>query len=120
MSKIIWLDDLRDPKDYGYPDAIWFKTSQDFLASEYMQNTGNKSYRWVSEWRFDNNLGEESEQEGYDCFCKLEELLTFGKPPVVEVKIYVHSSNPSAVQKFMGAKESFKSRFEIDIIRVQY
>ena len=116
--KVIWLDDLRDPKDYGYPDAIWFKTSQEILNSHYMSSM-QKGYRFVDEWHFDDNLGEESEQDGYDVLKIFEELLIFGKPCFGNPIIYVHTSNPSAAKNFMLAKESF-SRYGIEIIRKHY
>lgn len=116
--KVIWLDDLRDPKDYGYPDAIWFKTSQEMLNSYYMDSM-KKGYRFVDEWHFDNDLGEESEQDGYDVFKKLEEIFTFGKPVFGNPVIYVHTSNPSAAKKFMLAKECME-RYGVEIKRVNY
>lgn len=113
---IIWLDDLRDPKDHGYPDALWFKTSQRFM--DFLDNR-SKFYRYVTEWHFDNDLGEESEEEGYDCLLALEEKLVYGKLPVHDAKLYVHTSNPSAAQKFMLAKESFL-KYRITILRNNY
>lgn len=113
---IVWLDDLRDPKDYGYPDALWFKTSQKFM--DFLDNR-SKFYRYVTEWHFDNDLGEDSEIEGYDCLLALEEKLVYGKLPVHDAKLYVHTSNPSAAQKFMLAKESF-SKYRITILRNNY
>lgn len=118
MGTIIWLDDLRDPKDYGYPDAIWFKTSQELLASRYM-NEVQKGYRFVDEWHFDNDLGEDSDRDGYDVFLHLEELLMFGKPCFGSPTIFVHTSNPSARDKFMLAKESML-RYGIQMKRVHY
>ncbi|BBK09325.1 hypothetical protein [Klebsiella phage 05F01] len=116
--KVIWLDDLRDPKDYGYPHAIWFKTSQEILNSHYLSSL-QKGYRFVDEWHFDNDLGEESYQDGYDVFKVLEELLVFGKPCFGNPKIYVHTSNPSAANKFMLAKDSME-RYGVEIKRVNY
>lgn len=116
MQKVVWLDDIRDPAEYGYPDAKWFKTSQEFMA---FLDDKSKLYRNVVDWHFDNDLGELSETEGYQCLCALEEKLHFGKMTQTS-SIYVHSSNPSAVNKFMAAKENLKSRFGIDMIRVQY
>lgn len=28
---IVWLDDFRDPSDYGLPDALWLKNSSEFM-----------------------------------------------------------------------------------------
>lgn len=114
----IWLDDLRDPKDYGYPDAIWFKTSQEMLQSRYMDEV-LKGYRFVDEWHFDNDLGPDSEEEGYDVFLRLEELLMFGKPCFSNPIVFVHTSNPAAAEKFMLAKESML-RYGVQMIRNNY
>lgn len=108
----VWIDDLRNPADYGHVDAIWFKTSQE--AMEFLNNPA-KMYRRVTEWFFDHDLGEDSDQDGYTVLLRLEELFVFGKPPVVDnVKIFVHTSNPSAARKFMLAADSFK-KFGIEI-----
>lgn len=115
---IIWLDDMRDPKDYGCAGAIWFKTSQELLASRYLCEV-QKGYRFVSEWHFDNDLGLESDQDGYDVFVRLEELLIFGKPCFGNPVIFVHTSNPAAAQKFMLAEESML-RYGVDMVRVNY
>lgn len=112
----IWLDDLRDPVDYGYKDAVWLKTSQEFMD---FLNNPSKLYRRVSDWHFDNDLGEDSEQEGYDCFLALEEKIVFGKMLFGPVNLYVHTSNPAAAKKFMLAKESFK-RYGVTILRNNY
>ncbi|WBF77746.1 hypothetical protein A73_208 [Escherichia phage A73] len=111
----IWLDDLRDPKDYGHDDAIWFKNSDQFI--EFLEDP-NKMYRRVTEWHFDNDLGEDS-KEGYRCLEMLEEKLVFGKPILYPAVLFVHTSNPSAAQKFMAAKEVFK-RYGIEILRNNY
>lgn len=116
MSKIIWLDDLRDPKDYGYPEALWIKNSQDFEG--YLLSALDERIS-PEELHLDNDLGEESYGEGYDAFLSVENLLHKGELKSIK-RIYVHSSNPSAVHKFMLAKESLKTHFGIDMIRNQY
>lgn len=118
MDYIIWLDDLRDPKDYGYPEAIWFKTSQEMLQSRFMDEV-EKGYRFVKEFHFDNDLGMESDQDGYDVFLRLEELLVFGKPCFGAPTVFVHTSNPAAGDKFMLAKESML-RHGIQMKRLHY
>lgn len=112
----IWLDDIRDPVKYGYPDALWIKNSQDF--KEYMLSALDERIN-ITEIHFDNDLGELSDGEGYDCFVTVENLLHSGELNGLN-QVYVHSSNPSAVHKFMLAARSFKHHFGIDIIRQQY
>ena len=113
---IVWLDDLRDPSNYGLPDALWLKNSSVFM--EFINDKG-KLYRRVSEWHFDNDLGLESDQDGYDVFVRLEELLIFGKPCFGNPVIFVHTSNPAAAQKFMLAEESML-RYGVNMVRVNY
>lgn len=113
---IIWLDDLRDPKDYGYPDALWLKNSEEFM--EFLEDR-SKPYRRVTEWHFDNDLGENSDHDGYWCFLNLEEKIVFGKMLFGPVNLFVHTSNPSAGHKFMLAKESM-ARYGVTILRNNY
>ncbi len=113
---IIWLDDLRDPVNYGYLDALWIKNSQDF--KQYMLSALDERIN-ITEIHFDNDLGEFSGVEGYDCFVTVENLLHSGELESLK-RIYVHSSNPSAVNKFMLAAESLSYHFGIDMIRNQY
>lgn len=112
----IWLDDLRDPCDYGWDDAVWFKSSQEFMT--FLDNP-SKPYRSVTEWAFDNDLGEDSDHDGYWCFLALEEKIVFGKMLFGPVKLFVHTSNPSAGHKFMLAKESM-ARYGVTILRNNY
>lgn len=116
MGIKVWLDDLRDPRYYGHKDAMWFKTSEDFMA--FLEDS-RKLYRRVTEWHFDNDLGEESEHDGYWCFLNLEEKIVFGKMLFGPVDLYVHTSNPSAGNKFMLAKDSM-ARYGVTILRNNY
>ncbi len=112
----IWLDDLRDPQKFGFEGVTWFKTSQEFMG---WLNSCSKPYRLVKNWHFDNDLGEESEQDGYDCLLALEEKLVFGEPIFWEANLFVHTSNPAAATKFMLAKENL-SRYGISVLRNNY
>lgn len=112
----IWIDDLRDPKNYGFDEAVWVKNSLDYkllLIDCLIKDDGDS----VKAIHFDNDLGEET--EGYDLFLIVEEALHKGKLKGLE-EIYVHSSNPSAVHKFMLAARGLKYYFNIDLIRQQY
>ena len=111
----VWLDDLRDPADYGFPDALWLKNSEEFKA---FMNNRAKPYRRVENWHFDNDLGEKI--EGYHCFMILEEKIIFGKMLIPDkVNVFVHTSNPSAASKFMGAAEGLK-KYGVYIQRRHY
>lgn len=110
----IWLDDIRDPKDFGQPDAKWVKSAQElFMLNLYLADSGKIDE--VEEIHFDNDLGEHS-PEGYYCFTKLEQMLHHGAYKGLK-RVYVHSSNPSAVHKFMLAAPSFKDHFNVEVIR---
>lgn len=110
----IWLDDIRDPKDYGWDDALWVKSAQELQMLNIFYVCEGKTDK-VEEISFDNDLGKFS-PEGYYCFTKLEQMLHEGFYKNLK-KIYVHSSNPSAVHKFMLAARTFKANYGIDIIR---
>lgn len=110
---ILWLDDVRDPKNFGMEGAIWIKTFSDFENTlhtliEAMQDDN------IVHISFDNDLG--TEEEGYDGFCILEEYLHMGYFEGLK-KITVHSSNPSAVHKFMLVSRAMKAHFDIDLLR---
>ena len=111
----IWLDDLRDPKDYGYPDTIWVKSAKG-IWSLYMNLQIKGITNEVNEIHFDNDLG--TGYDGYYVFSRLESMIAIGGFKGLE-KIYVHTSNPSAAQKFMLAKDSL-ARYGVEIKRVNY
>lgn len=111
----IWLDDLRDPADYGYPDAVWVKNEIDFkllFIDCLISDDGNT----IEAIHFDNDLGEQT--EGYDIFLEIEEFVHKGKLRGLR-SIYVHTSNPAAAQKFMLARDAL-ARYDVDMIRKNY
>lgn len=111
----IWLDDLRDPRDYGYPDAVWVKSSIDFkllLIHCLIEDDGNS----LEAIHFDNDIGEET--EGYHLFLKVEECIHHGKLKGLR-KIFVHTSNSGAAEKFMLAKDGL-AQYDVSIIRKHY
>lgn len=112
----IWLDDLRDPEDYGYPDAIWVKNAIDFklqlIDCLLMDDEGDS----LVAIHFDNDIGEKT--EGYHLFLKVEELIHAGKFKGLK-EIFVHTSNSGAAQKFMLAKDGL-ARYDVNIIRKYY
>ena len=106
---VLWLDDLRNPKDFNKDTTGWLWAKN---SSEFMTILGIKR-RDISEIHFDNDLGEEV--EGYTLFCQVEMLLMKSSMPNLKT-IYVHSANPSARVKFNSAKNIFKEMYGIDII----
>jgi len=111
----VWIDDLRDPKDYGYPDATWVKSAQG-VWNFYLNLQVKGLLDEVTEIHFDNDIG--PGYDGYYIFTRLESIIAAGGFKGLK-KIYVHTSNPSAAQKFMLAKESML-RYGIEIIRNHY
>ena len=105
MSNMLWVDDLRDPKEYVKGDWTWAKTS----ADAFKELTTN-NYSTVS---LDNDLGEDV--EGKDIFNWIEERLYWRDIELTNLTtIYVHSSNTQAVRYIMGAKEVMK-KYDITI-----
>lgn len=112
---VVWLDDCRDPKDYGYPDAIWVKSAQQ-IWNLYMKLLYTGKTNEVTEIHFDNDLG--TGYDGYYVFTRLESILAAGGFKGLKT-IYVHTSNPAAAQKFMLAKDSM-ARNGVTMIRKHY
>lgn len=109
----VWVDDLRNPDDFGHPYCTWCKTSQDFknLVADFGE--------YFFEIHLDNDLGEDSE-EGYDLFCFIEEkMYTEGLFKNLKT-IYVHTANPSAGSKFVSAAVGMYGKFKINVKRVNY
>lgn len=81
----LWLDDVRDPKNFGCKDWHWAKTVEEAVSAF---RTGT-----VTEASLDHDLGQLSEEDeltGYDVVCWLEANPEFWPPDGVKV----HSSNP--------------------------
>ena len=72
---VVWLDDLRDPKDYGYPEAIWVKSAQE-IWSLYLTLQVRSMTNEVTEMHFDNDLGPGA--DGYYVFTRLESIIAAG------------------------------------------
>jgi hypothetical protein len=80
----LWLDDIRDPVDYGMSDEdfVWIKNYSEAVK---LIETGRVT--WIS---FDHDLGEE--KTGYDIAKYIEEKVYSGAIKCPEWKI--HSGNP--------------------------
>lgn len=90
----LWVDDVRDPVDHGYLNAVWVKTYEDAIKAftEYD----------VIQASLDHDLGimstigveEHTEKTGYDIVCWMEENNVYPK-----YGCYVHSQNPIGAYK---------------------
>ena len=96
----LWLDDIRDPKVYGKPEAIWVKTAEEAMA---ILRTG-----YVSFISFDHDLG--TELDGHDVATEIERLVYEGLIPMPEWS--VHSANPVGEAEITAAMKSAK-RFSL-------
>lgn len=111
----IWLDDLRDPKDYGHEDAIWVKSAEEIWWF-YLRLNGSGKTHDITEIHFDNDLG--IGYDGYYVFSRLESMIAAGGFKGLKT-VYVHTSNPAAAAKFMLA-QSFFASCGIEIKRNHY
>ena len=97
----LFVDDLRDPKEYGLDDAVWVKSYGEAVDR---LKTGNVS--WIS---FDHDLGEG--KSGYDVAKYIEESVHEGNMPCPEWQI--HSANPTGrknIERAMKSAERFKMK----------
>jgi len=90
----LWLDDIRDPKDHGKPDAIWVKTAEEAMA---ILRKGEVSF--IS---FDHDLG--TELDGHDVASEIERLVFEDKIPMPQWA--VHSANPVGEAEITAAMKS--------------
>ena len=94
MKKInLWLDDIRDPTEYGYVGWTWVKTYDDAIS---LLKTGD-----VVRASLDHDLSllatlgyPDKEMTGYDVVCWMEEFNVWP-----EEGVYVHSANPVGRQR---------------------
>jgi hypothetical protein len=103
---ILWLDDIRDPKDHGFPDAVWAKNywqaiavlktgdvvsaslDHDIGACEKCTELGlHVGDMLTPETTFYNNCPHA--RTGYDVLCWMEENNVW--PPE---GVQVHTANP--------------------------
>jgi gamma-glutamylcyclotransferase (GGCT)/AIG2-like uncharacterized protein YtfP len=95
----LFIDDLRDPKEYNVQDVVWVKNYADAIEQ---LKTGKVV--WVS---FDNDLSEE--KTGYDVAKYIEENVHGGNIPCPEWQI--HSANPAGrlnIERAMKSAERFR------------
>jgi len=90
----LWLDDLRDPSRYCFPEGatpVWVKTREEFEV-EFLRLVSEGTLYSV---HFDNDLGRtDPGTEGRHCFNWMEEQCRengFGP-----FKLFAHTSNPAA------------------------
>jgi hypothetical protein len=106
----LWLDDLRDPADYGKVGWHWARTAREALAWIAARNPE------VTELSLDHDLGWESllgfdskkEETGYDVVLFLETHPRFWPKDGV----HVHSSNPAGAKRMQMVIDRHYNRGE--------
>jgi hypothetical protein len=83
----LWLDDVRDPVEYGHINYVWVKT-----AEEAIELLKKEKIKIAS---LDHDLG--TEKTGYNVVCWMEENNVWPE------KTFVHSQNPVGKQKMLVA-----------------
>lgn len=111
----VWLDDLRDPflhiADQNVAaEMIWFKD----YDSAFVFITENAAS--IAELHLDNDLGDPAGREGKHLFNYVETLIHEGLMPELHF-IQIHSSNSSSVNNIMSAKDIFRDKYGITLIR---
>ena len=90
----IWLDDIRDPKDYNQTNIIWVKTAGDAI--------GHLLSRQVTFISFDHDLG--IDLDGHDVATFIEQMVYEKKIPMP--KWNIHSANPVGEAEIAAAMKS--------------
>lgn len=94
----LWLDDVRDPEDYGHPGWKWVKTAKECI--EFLKK--NK----VQRISLDHDLGDEAVAgSGYDVAVWMEENSYWP-----DGGVQVHSMNPVGRARMEAALASAKRR----------
>ncbi len=104
----VWLDDLRDPKDHGFPQALWVKDPKEAIR---LAQEGK--IRRIS---FDHDLGvfdeDGKEISGAEVAKAFEEMAFHGQLQAVP-QWSVHSANPEGrrrIEAAMSAAERFVAK----------
>lgn len=95
----LFLDDERDPKDHGFPEAIWFKNVRDMTI--WLERNGLQGVRYIS---LDHDLGDD-QPTGYDMVLILEEMILQDKHPAPKY-MYCHSQNPPGRKRIVQALQN--------------
>lgn len=102
--KIIWLDDIRNPKKFlnnynDYDEVIWVHNFDEFVKNIKSNNIENISIS------FDHDLGEDL--SGYDC---AKFLVNYCLDYNIELpkNIYIHSANPVGAENIKKLIENYR------------
>lgn len=93
----LWLDDIRDPKEYGHPTWTWAKTAEEAINYFRTCNVEQASLdhdltdEQMVKGGYLGQIYEDGHKSGYDVVCWLEEHPVFWPSK----GITVHSANPA-------------------------
>lgn len=99
ISNVLWVDDIRDPRDHGYKGAVWAKTSQEALDM-----LEKRKWDVIS---LDHDLGVRSESDGWEIAESLVEKAMDGSINYYP-QLYCHSSNPVGRRRIEGFYNDFR------------
>ena len=101
----LWLDDERDPKDFGLPDAVWVKDFWEFKAFMFKEGNAEK----LTAISFDHDLGmRDRDHDGNDCADMVLRLAHLDKPCNYGMDLYVHSMNPVGADRILKTLQEFQ------------
>lgn len=99
LVNVLWVDDIRDPRDHGYEGATWAKTSQEAVGL-----LGTLKWNVIS---LDHDLGEDSEADGVEVAKALVGMALEGSVAYYP-QLYCHSSNPVGRYRIEGFYNDFR------------
>jgi hypothetical protein len=93
----LWLDDVRNPLEYGFIDWVWAKTAEEAIAvlrtGLVKQASLDHDLAW-EHYPWNDARGPHVEQTGYDVVCWMEQNNIW---PIDGIR--VHSQNPVGSKK---------------------
>lgn len=110
-QRILWVDDIRNPFK-----IMKFGTECSWVLDFYQAKNMLDNCQDFTAIYLDNDLGSETAPQGKDVLLVIEEMLFNNQLPYLDA-IYLHSDNASAVNGMLSAKENFRERYGVDIIR---
>lgn len=92
----IWLDDERDPKEFGRSEYLWIKTAEELI--QYLDTHGMAH---ILDLSLDHDLGI-GRMTGYDAICWIETQVANGATPPRSINL--HTQNPVGRAKMHASR----------------
>lgn len=107
--KLLWIDDLRDPKRFiniqEYESVYWADTFEEGIAAI------ADDYDHI---HLDNDLSDPYDRQGKHIFDYVDEKLFYDELDNLKA-IIIHSDNSSAVHSMMLAKDRFRENYDVTV-----